>query len=81
MDKSRKQDLEELMVMIHNSKNSYQRDHYEAIVDKIMRESGEIREVREELIQAIRSGDRRHVRYVQEHIRKIRFDETGGKDI
>jgi hypothetical protein len=81
VDEGRQHDLEELMELHRTAKNSFKRDNVEKIIEKIMRESGEIREERESLIQAIRAGDRRRVRYVQERIRKIRYDETGGKDL
>jgi len=80
LDDSRKYDLEELSELWRKAPNSYHRDHWEKIINKIMRESGEIREAREELIQAIRSGDRRHVRYVHEKLRALAINEYG-KDI
>jgi len=80
MDDSRKYDLEELMDLYKYAPNAYKRDEVERIITKIMRETPEIRESREELIEAIRRGDRRHVRYVQEKLRYLERQMTGGRE-
>jgi hypothetical protein len=80
MDDSRKYDLEELMNLYKHAPSQAKRDELERIITKIMRESGAVRERRQELIEAIRHGDRRHVRYVQEIIRKMDMDQYGGKE-
>lgn len=81
MDRTRKHDLEELHELWRKAPNSYWRDQYEKTIDKILRETGETRRYREELIMAMRSGDRRHIRYCQEKLNRIRQDETGGREI
>jgi len=81
IDQARRYDLEQLVELVRKSKSAYERDHWEGIIRKIMNETSQVRELREELIDSIRAGDRRHVRYVQERLRVLRYNETGGKDL
>lgn len=80
MDDSRKIDLEELMKLYKYAPNQAKREELERIITKIMRESGAVRERRQELIKAIRSGDRKHVRRVQEQIRIMDMNQYGGRE-
>ena len=78
LDKGRQFDLEELQEGYDKAQNSIWKDQHLKKIDGIMRESGAIREARNELIKAIRSGDKRHVHYVNQKLRRIRLDETYG---
>ncbi len=80
MDDSRRYDLEELMNLYKYAPNAYERHRVEEIIRKIMRETPEIRDRRKDLIDAIRSGDRRHVRYIQEKLRYLEKNMTGGRE-
>ncbi len=80
MDDSRKHDLEELMELRRSAPDRIHREEYDRIIEKIMREGRLMRSARTELIQAIRNGDRRHVRYMQEYLRKLAKDQDGGRE-
>lgn len=78
---TRKHDLEELYELWRKAPNSFWRDEYEKTIDKILRESGEVRQYREELIMAMRVKDHRHIKYCQERLNRIRQNQTAGKEI
>lgn len=78
---SRKFDLEELYELWRKAPNSYWRDEYAKTIDKILRETGEVRQYREELVMAMRVGDRRHIKYCQERLNRIRQNQTHGREI
>jgi vacuolar-type H+-ATPase subunit H len=80
MDRGRQSDLEELEELKKGA-NYVRRERLNDLENKIRGESEQVRQAREEMIQAIRNGDRDHVNYVGERIRRIRKDETGGRGI
>lgn len=77
---SRKYDLEELMGKRRLAKNAFERDLVDRTVDKIMRESGAVRERRDKLISAIRNNDRRAVERFKHELMMLRANDTYGKD-
>ena len=77
---SRKYDLEELMGKRRLAKNAFERDLVDRTVDKIMRESGAVRERRDKLISAIRNNDRRAVERFKQELMMLRANDTYGKD-
>lgn len=80
MDESRRQDLAELSELYKRAQNSFQRSEYERVARKIMNENGAVRARREELIEALRKNDRRKVRYIQEELRVMDKNRTGGRE-
>lgn len=80
MDKSRYYDLEELAEQYRTAPNSYVRAQIEHVINRIMRENNEVRQNREEMIRAIQNNDTRHVRYVQERLRYLDKQQTGGRE-
>lgn len=78
---TRQHDLLELMELRRTAKNGFWRDQYDKGIDKIMRESGAIRSEREELLKAVRGGDKNAMRYYTERIARLRQDETYGRHI
>lgn len=70
MNKSRQHDFEQLMEERKNAKNAFERDLVDRTVDRIARETKETESDRQDLIGAIRNGDRRAVNYYQERLRK-----------
>lgn len=79
MDDSRKQDLEELMYL-YKYAPQWRRREIEKIIEKIYRETPEVRSTREDLIKAIRAGDRHTVRKIQERLRVLEKYMTGGRE-
>ena len=79
MDYGRQNDLEELANAIDGARSTQEREYYEKLVYRIMQESAPIRSLREELIKAFRARDMNRVKRIQEHIQKVRMDETYGK--
>ena len=80
MDKSRQYDLEELYHLRKSAKNGMEREKYEKVAVKIMRENGAVRERREKLIKAVRSDDIRLIKRLNHELRMIQADQTYGKD-
>ena len=78
-DKTRIHDLNQLAEERTRAKNSYERDLIDKTVDKIMRESGAVRERREKLLMAIRNDDRKAIQRFQHDLMMMRADETYGK--
>ena len=64
VDKSRQYDLEELYHLRKSAKNGIERERYEKVANKIMRENGAVREIREKLIKAVRSDDIRSIKQI-----------------
>lgn len=77
---TRKFDLLELSEKREYAKNAYERDLIDKTMDKIMRESGAVRERREKLVMAIRNGDRRAVERFQHDLMMMKADETKGRE-
>lgn len=69
------------MELRRNAKSLYERDKIDQVVHKIASEGGEVRAERERLVEAMRGGDRRAVRYFQERINRIVQNKTGGRYI
>ena len=67
-DKTRKHDLIELYEQRKHAPNAYMRDTIDKALDRIMRENGAVRAVREKLIMAVRNDDRRAVMRFQEEL-------------
>lgn len=80
MADTRQYDLIELSEKREYAKNAYERDLIDRTMDKIMRESGAVRERREKLVQAIRTGDRRAVERFQHDLMMMKADETKGRE-
>lgn len=78
-DWTRKFDLEELASARRNANSQAEREHYERIADRIIRESAPIKSLREKLMLAVRANDVRAVKRIEAHIHAIRLDETNGK--
>ena len=80
VDKSRQYDLEELYHLRKSAKNVIERERFEKVADKIMRENRAVRERREQLIRAVRSDDIRSIKHLNHELRMIQADQTCGKD-
>lgn len=79
LDHGRKFDLEELAGAIDKAKTVQEREHYERIAYRICNESAPIQSLRSELLRAFRARDIYRVKAIENHIHKIRMDETYGK--
>lgn len=78
MDYTRKHDLEELSKALDNAKSRAEKEYYEKMVWRLVGESMPIRSLREDLLKAVRAGDRRAVDRITLHIQRIRLEETNG---
>lgn len=76
LDYGRQNDLEELHDAYQKEKSSFWREQIEKAISKIMQESGSSRQLRDELIKSIRAGDRTHIRWCQEEIRRLDAERT-----
>lgn len=79
LDAGRRFDLEELAEMRRTAPNGFWRDKYDQQINKILRESQVIGRERENLLKAVRAGDRRSVMYYQTRIKQIEKDDTYGR--
>ena len=77
---TRQHDLLELYEKREHAKSAFERDLIDRTVDRIMRESGAVRQTREKLVQAMRNGDLRAMERFQHELMMMRADETYGKD-
>lgn len=77
---TRKFDLEQLAENRAKAKTAYERDLYDRTIDKIMRESGAVRQRREELMMAVRHNDHRAMKRFEHELMMMRANETYGKD-
>lgn len=77
---TRKYDLEDLYKQRKYAKSAYERDMVDKSLERIMRESGAVRERREKLIMALRNDDKRAVQRFQHELMMMRAEETKGKD-
>jgi len=80
VDKSRQYDLEELYHLRKSAKNGIERERFEKVANKIMRENGAVRERREQLIRAVRSDDIRSIKRINHKLRMIQANQTYGHD-
>lgn len=80
MADTRQFDLIELTERRKYAKNAYERDLIDRTINRIMRESGAVRERREKLVMAIRNGDRRAVERFQHDLMMMKADETKGRE-
>jgi hypothetical protein len=78
MDYTRKYDLEEIALQIKDARSLGEKEHWERLMDKILRESRATRELREKMIRAVRGGDRRAVRFYSHQLELLQQEETGG---
>lgn len=77
---TRKFDLQELSMKREKAHNAFERDLIDRTVDKIMRESGAVRERREDLIMAVRNGDNRAINRFQHELNMMQAEDTKGRD-
>ena len=78
LDLGRKFDLEDIYLQIKEARSSSEREHWERLMARILRESKATRELREKMIQAVRIDDRRAVRYYSQKLEEEQQDEYGG---
>lgn len=79
MDKTRKYDIIELYEARVKARSGYERDMIDKTLDRIMRENGAVREIRENLVMAIRTGDLRAMSRFQHELNVMTARETFGK--
>ena len=80
IDAGRKYDLEEIYKLRRSSRNIPEREKFEKMADKIMRENGAVRSRREDLIKAIRGNDIRSIKRLNHELTMIKAGQTYGKD-
>ena len=78
IDKGRQFDLEELMKAKQNAKSASEREHYDRIMYRIINQSTAVASLRNELIGALRVRDMAKVKRLQQHIQRVRLEETRG---
>lgn len=81
MDYGRKFDLELLTKEYEQAKYQHDRDEIYEVIKKIMRSSVPINSLREDLLKAMRAGDRVAVKKITMHINRVKQDETYGREI
>lgn len=81
MDYGRQQDYLELTKALKNAGSRQEQEKLEKIMYRIVNESAPIKSLRDTLIKAMRAHDLPTVKRVQQHINKIRQDETYGREI
>lgn len=80
LDYGREQDLDELYRDYQQARGS-RRLEIERLMTEIVRQSKGTYELRRELIDATRSGDRRRVNYCREELRRMKAQEVSGSRI
>lgn len=78
-DYTRRSDIEMLEEAIEKARSASEREHYEKILHKILSESDNLRYWRENLMKAIRVGDRKAITKINLIIQEIRLRETNGR--
>ena len=78
LDNGRKTDLEDIYLQIKNARSLSEREHWERLADKILRESGATRTLREKMLQAVRADDRRAVHYYSQQLIRLQEEESHG---
>lgn len=78
MADTRKYDLLELREARLKAKTCYEKERFEKIIDKVMRESGAVRKRREELIKAVRGDDIRAIKRINHELTMMKADDTYG---
>ena len=78
IDKGRQYDLEELMKAKENARSISEREHYDRIMYRIINQSTAVASLRNELIGALRVRDMAKVKRLQQHIQRVRLEETRG---
>jgi hypothetical protein len=78
LDYGRKNDLEEIYLHIKEARSSGEREHWERLASKILRESGATRELREKMLKAVRTGDRWAVRSFSNQLERLQERELNG---
>lgn len=79
MDITRIDDLEELAKGMDEAESRQEKEKYEKIAYKIMHESAPIVSLRQELLKAFRARDMYRVNQIQQHIMRVKQDETYGQ--
>lgn len=80
IDKTRVHDIEQLHRDRLKARNGFERDLADRTLNRIMRESGMVREKREKLIMAVRNNDTRAINRFQHELLMMRANDTYGKD-
>lgn len=78
MDYSRKQDLIEISEEYKKAQTTSRKQYLERLSSKIMRESGSTESARQNLLRAVRAGDRRKVNYYQDILSRKEMQATNG---
>ena len=80
VDIGRQHDLLFLTNSLKEARDGREKEKIEKIMYKVVNESISVRSLRNELIGAMRAGDRNKVRKLQMHIQYIRKNETNGTE-
>lgn len=80
IDYGREQDLEQLYLDYQQARGQ-RREEIERLMSEIIRQSKGTYELRRDLIEATRAGDKNRVNYCREELRRIRAQETSGMRI
>lgn len=80
MADTRKFDIDQIMKARMSAKNGFERDIADRALYTIMRESGMVREKREQLVMAVRNNDHRAINRFQHELMVMRANRTYGKD-
>jgi hypothetical protein len=79
IDSGRKYDLIELHTLRSKAKTGMEKERFEKVADKIMRESGAVRSRREDLIKAVRGNDIRSIKRINHELTVIKQNENYGR--
>lgn len=79
LDASRKYDLEELQEVWRKEPQRRYRDEIEKMMSEIIHQSGASRELRDNLIRAVRANDSRAKRYYTDKLLLIKQDKENGR--
>lgn len=80
-DRTRKFDLEYLAEQRKKARTAREIEEIDRTIYKLVRTSAPIQSLREELMKAARGGDVLRMRKIQEHIHRVRQEETNGREI
>lgn len=78
LDYGRQQDLIELTAAMRAAKTVREKEYLEQIAYRITNQTTTISSLRQELMGAFRAKDLGKVRRLQEHIHRVRLEETRG---
>jgi len=76
LDYGRKLDLDEMWKDYHNTKSIYKKKQIEKAMSQILYEAKTNVKIRDELIRAVRAGDKNRATYIRNEMRKQQADKV-----